>query len=728
MITGGVLYADFLANGGSVSNIGASTNAATNLVLNGGTLQYTGGATSTDRLFSVGSSGGTLDASGTGAVKFTNTGSMDFNSQSGIRTLTLTGTNTDSNTLAAIIGDNEGATALIKSGTGTWVLTAASSYTGATTISAGTLQIGDGGATGSLSTSSALINNATLAFNRTDGVNQGTDFASVISGSGGVTQAGSGTLTLNGDNIYTGETNIRAGTLEVTSNKALGTADAGTTVSSGGTILLNNVNYSTAESLALNGSGAGGGGALRNNGTSTYTGSITAATNASINTGGGILNLTGGLVKDGTVLTITGGGTVYVSGTGISGASVSSDLVMDGTTMVVSADSDYNGPTTVQNSAALIANASVTTTQLDLSSDSLLAGTGAVTTAVDQSIFINGTFSVGDPGVAATASTFALTTSGSGAVAMGTDSVIRLDLFSGAGLGNNLSNATAADSINLHGQLDATAGGTVVIGNPNGMTSFNGGDQWQLFILNAGDANAGSFATSLALNDSSLGLASGVTSYLDQSTGVFSIIDTNGGLALAAIETQALVAGANTVTGDLNGHLFNLRAGDGEEDNHSDSITAALDEGVIVGQGDGDPNKDSPIAKRVPRSRQWEVFATVNYGNVKLNPIRNQSGVQVDSWASGVGAERHLSRGLKLGFAASFLQSTQGYTANAGSLHLEGPALSTYISYVRGNVWNSLLYSFGTYQMDTIRNTGVPFPTAFGSTRTYTHSVQYNTG
>ncbi|WP_300931767.1 hypothetical protein, partial [Prosthecobacter sp.] len=75
MITGGVLYADFLANGGSVSNIGASTNAATNLVLNGGTLQYTGGATSTDRLFSVGSSGGTLDASGTGAVKFTNTGS-----------------------------------------------------------------------------------------------------------------------------------------------------------------------------------------------------------------------------------------------------------------------------------------------------------------------------------------------------------------------------------------------------------------------------------------------------------------------------------------------------------------------------------------------------------------------------------------------------------------------------------------------------------------------------
>ncbi|MDI1312379.1 autotransporter-associated beta strand repeat-containing protein, partial [Prosthecobacter sp.] len=727
-INAGVLSVSVLANGGSNSNLGASTSAATNLVLNGGTLQYTGGNTRTDRLFSVGSNGGTLDASGTGAVNFTNTGSMGFNGQSGIRTLTLTGTNAGDNILAAVIGDNGGATVLTKSGTGTWVLTGANSYTGTTTISEGTLQIGDGGTTGSLSTSSALVNDGTLAFKRTDAVTQGTDFASVISGSGGVTQAGSGTLTLNGDNTYAGATNVRAGTLEVTSNNALGTGDAGTTVSSGGTLLLNNVNYSTSEALKLNGSGAGGGGALRNNGTSTYTGAIAAETNASINTGGGVLNLTGGLVKDGTVLTITGGGTVNVSGTGISGTSASSDLVVDGTTLVVSADSDYNGPTTVQNNATLIANAAVTTTRLDLSSDSLLAGTGAITTAVNQSVFINGTLSVGDPGVVATATNFALTTSGSAAVVMGAGGVIRLDLFSGAGLGNNLSNSTAADSINLHGQLDATAGGTVVIGNPNGMAGFHGGDQWQLVHLNAGDANAGGFISTLALNDSSLGLASGVTSYLDQSDGVFSIIDTNGGLALAAVQGQALIAGSNTVTSDLNGHLFNLRSGGGEEDSDSDSITAALDEGVIVGQGDGDPKKESPIAKRVARSRQWEVFATVNYGNVKLNAIRTQSGVQVDSWASGVGAERHFSRGVTLGFAASFLQSSQGYTGNAGSVDLEGPALSAYISYVRGRFWNSLLYSFGTYQMDSIRNAGVPFPTAFGSTRTYTHSVQYNTG
>ncbi|WP_395753761.1 autotransporter-associated beta strand repeat-containing protein [Prosthecobacter sp.] len=729
-INAGVLSVGELANGGANSNIGASTNAAGNLVVNGGTLQYTGAAVSTDRLFSVGTNGGTVDASGTGAVNFTNTGSVGFNGQSGIRTLTLTGSNTDGNTLAAVIGDNGGATALAKTGAGTWVLSGANSYTGSTTISGGTLQIGDGGTTGALSTSSALNNDGTLVFNRSNAVTQGTDFASVISGSGAVTQAGSGTLTLNASNTYAGTTSVRAGTLIVTSNEALGTNAAGTTVSSGATLLLKDVNYSTAEALTLNGSGVSSGGALRNSGTSIYTGQITAATDASINTGGGILTLTGGLVKDGTVLTLTGGGTVHVSGTGISGASANSDLVVDGTTLVVSADSDYNGPTTVKNSATLVANAAITTTQFDLSSDSTLTGTGSITTTVDQSLLINGTMLVGDPVVATVATSFALTTSGTGAVVLGAGSLIHLDLFSGAGLGNNTGNAAAADSINLHGKLDATAGGTLEVGNPNGMTQFHGGDQWQLFELNTGSANAGSIAGDLALNDSSLGLASGVTSFLDRSTGVFSVIDTNGGLATAAVEGQALISGGNTVTADLNGHLFNLRAGGGEEDEaNSGSITAALDEGVLVGEGDGDPKKkDSPVAKRVPHSRQWEVFATVNYGNVKLNPIRTQSGVQVDSWASGAGVERHFTRGLTVGFAASFLQSTQGYTGNAGSLYLEGPALSTYVSYVRGGFWNSLLYSFGTYQMDSVRNPGAPFPVANGSTRAYTHSIQYNTG
>jgi len=200
------------------------------------------------------------------------------------------------------------------------------------------------------------------------------------------------------------------------------------------------------------------------------------------------------------------------------------------------------------------------------------------------------------------------------------------------------------------------------------------------------------------------------------------------GLPMANASGQAVVNGGNTVTGDVNNHLFNLRAGDGEEAANDGSIASSIDDGVVVGQGDGDPDAKNPIAKRVPRSRQWEVFTTVNYGNVKLSAIGGQAGVQVDSWAPGVGIERHLSRGLAVGFAVSFLHSEQGYTGGLGSVQLEGPALSAYVSFVRKNFWSSLLYSFGTYDLNSTRNPGVGFPQATGSTRTYTNVVQYNTG
>jgi fibronectin-binding autotransporter adhesin len=127
---------------------------------------------------------------------------------------------------------------------GTLILTGANAYTGATTISAGTLQIGNGGTAGALNTGSAITNDGTLAFNRSDTLTQGTHFASVISGSGAVTQAGAGTLILSGANNYTGATTISAGTLQFAKEVSLynnNTAGAGWTaanivVGNGGTL------------------------------------------------------------------------------------------------------------------------------------------------------------------------------------------------------------------------------------------------------------------------------------------------------------------------------------------------------------------------------------------------------------------------------------------------------------------------------------------------------------
>ena len=104
-------------------------------------------------------------------------------------------------------------------GGGTTVLTADNSYTGGTTITLGTLQLGEG-AGGSMAGSIVgdVINRSALIFNRS---NTHT-YAGVISDIGSVTQRGNGTTVLSGDNTYTGGTTIVAGALQLGAGGATG--------------------------------------------------------------------------------------------------------------------------------------------------------------------------------------------------------------------------------------------------------------------------------------------------------------------------------------------------------------------------------------------------------------------------------------------------------------------------------------------------------------------------
>ncbi|MDB5806558.1 MAG: autotransporter protein, partial [Betaproteobacteria bacterium] len=128
----------------------------------------------------------------------------------------------------ALAVDNQitGAGTLTQMGGGTVTLTGANTYSGATSINAGTLQVGAGGTSGALGTGSiALSNGAGLAFNRGDAVTIG----NVISGNGTLTQMGAGNLILTDADNYSGATNVNAGTLSVN-----GSITSATTVNNGG--------------------------------------------------------------------------------------------------------------------------------------------------------------------------------------------------------------------------------------------------------------------------------------------------------------------------------------------------------------------------------------------------------------------------------------------------------------------------------------------------------------
>ena len=104
-----------------------------------------------------------------------------------------------------------GSTAVTLQGSGMVTLTGTHSYTGTTTVSSGTLQLGTGlsGQDGVLTGTSGLNNDSALVYNFF-----GSQTAAYpISGAGSLTTIGPGTVTLAASNNYTGPTNILAGTL-----------------------------------------------------------------------------------------------------------------------------------------------------------------------------------------------------------------------------------------------------------------------------------------------------------------------------------------------------------------------------------------------------------------------------------------------------------------------------------------------------------------------------------
>lgn len=223
-------------SGTGVLRIGVTTGSATHIVTVSGNNSHSGGTTLQSAVtlklgsatalgtgvFTIAGNGIFDNATGSpltvtngmtmsgGSPTFTGTNDMTFSGTSQMagsnRTVTVSA---GTLTLAGGLGQDASARGLTKAGNGTLVLSGASSYTGTTTISAGSLQIA--GSAGTLG-SGAVTNNANLTFNRSNALNVST----AIGGTGSVSQIGGGTTTLSGISNYSGSTSVSAGTLLVT--------------------------------------------------------------------------------------------------------------------------------------------------------------------------------------------------------------------------------------------------------------------------------------------------------------------------------------------------------------------------------------------------------------------------------------------------------------------------------------------------------------------------------
>jgi autotransporter-associated beta strand protein len=367
-----------LANAGTASALGASGDIFLGGASSQAALVFSGlsGNSTTDRFLRGDTSGNyTLTNNDTNnfAVSFTNTGTF-ISGGSAVATLTLGGTSTGANTLSEAIGDRgAGAVSISKTGTGTWILNGANTYSGSTALA---------------SSGSTLVGIGAHAFGNTSGI----------------TMVGSTTLSLRGD-VDTSFTQSTGGAAYLIVTSASGitfNADqatvAGTAVK---TMSIGNISTtSTAATYQLNFTGA--------NNTSLSVGAITGSSSSAVSTvtlsnsisGGGGLTIASFISANssgGMTLAFTSNGNTTVTGA-ITPSSTALAVTKSGTGVLTLAGANTYAGTTAINAGTLVAantSAFGSSSAVTLGSSSTTLSIGAVTASSGQKVNLPGNLTLG---------------------------------------------------------------------------------------------------------------------------------------------------------------------------------------------------------------------------------------------------------------------------------------------------------------------------------------------
>lgn len=326
-------------------------------------------------------------------------------------TLSLTGSaptiTVASGLTATITSQIAGTSGFTKAGTGTLILSnTANAYTGATTVSAGTLQLASGnvipdtsaltvasGATfdlnwGNNETVGSIAGAGTINFRGntfTFGDSTSTTFSGTLTDNGAygtLVKQGTGKTVLSGSNSYSGLTYINGGTLVAANSNALGSSTYGNVIASGAALQLQGGITLTEGSFSLSGTGADGSGALGNvSGNNTLNASLNFGGNTTVSSASGTLVLSGQVdLGSGNAVTVSGSGDTNFSGS----INNSGGFVKSGTgtlTLSGSSANSFSGGLTI-NSGTVVLAKSAGTNAVGGAAITIGDGTGAIGSAI----------------------------------------------------------------------------------------------------------------------------------------------------------------------------------------------------------------------------------------------------------------------------------------------------------------------------------------------------------